>query len=406
MLLRQLTNFNVMEKKLSIFKITPFFSPNIGGVETHLDDLVEYLDSNNISVTVLTYKPLTTKIKAAFKQKVADNAYVYRYPWFSLNLFYRLGKYYPLSFMYLFSGLFFYSFFHYLIRFKKFQIIHGHGLSAGAISVILASLFRNKAVISLHTVYKFSERKMLSKIAGWFLKRASKILVLSDGCKDDLVAAGIGSEKISIYTNWLDLKEFQPMPKERARAKLGLEKNVPVALFVGRLSQEKGVEVVLESATMLKKQIKMVVVGGGPLADKVKHYAKKHPHIINKGPVKASELPSYYSAADVLVMGPVDEDYLGRVSLSALACGCPILISNTSNYFGIKKKISFNFPEGVIGFKVNPKPKDLANELDNLMSDTKKLDDLSASCREYAEKNFSNSNGLVFIDVYNQLIKT
>ena len=48
----------------SVLIITPFFSPNIGGVETHLDDLVDALDKNGYKVYVQTYSPLTTDTEA------------------------------------------------------------------------------------------------------------------------------------------------------------------------------------------------------------------------------------------------------------------------------------------------------------------------------------------------------
>ena len=41
--------------------LTPFFSPNIGGVETHLDDLVNGLDKGGYKVYVQTYSPITTE---------------------------------------------------------------------------------------------------------------------------------------------------------------------------------------------------------------------------------------------------------------------------------------------------------------------------------------------------------
>ena len=41
--------------------ITPFFRPNVGGVETHLDDLVYELNNLNFRTLVLTLSPVTTK---------------------------------------------------------------------------------------------------------------------------------------------------------------------------------------------------------------------------------------------------------------------------------------------------------------------------------------------------------
>ena len=46
-----------------VLLLTPCFSPNTGGIETHLDDLVKYLHSKKRPVTVITYRPLADDIK-------------------------------------------------------------------------------------------------------------------------------------------------------------------------------------------------------------------------------------------------------------------------------------------------------------------------------------------------------
>ena len=57
-----------------ILILTPFFSTNIGGVETHFDDLVEALDDNGYKVYVQTYSPITTaNVEWKSKEKKGNN---------------------------------------------------------------------------------------------------------------------------------------------------------------------------------------------------------------------------------------------------------------------------------------------------------------------------------------------
>ena len=49
------------KKKMGVLILTPFFSPNIGGVESHLDNLVSILDEKGYSVFVQTYSTITTE---------------------------------------------------------------------------------------------------------------------------------------------------------------------------------------------------------------------------------------------------------------------------------------------------------------------------------------------------------
>ena len=59
-----------MIKKPGVLILTPFYEPNIGGVETHLKDLTTYLrKQKKVNVFVLTYQPLTTKAKGPYFEK-------------------------------------------------------------------------------------------------------------------------------------------------------------------------------------------------------------------------------------------------------------------------------------------------------------------------------------------------
>jgi hypothetical protein len=52
--------------------LTHFFRPNVGGVETHLDDLVSYLVERNYQVFVVTYQPLVTKAHAPVFERMKN----------------------------------------------------------------------------------------------------------------------------------------------------------------------------------------------------------------------------------------------------------------------------------------------------------------------------------------------
>ena len=129
-----------MENKKVLF-ITPFFSPNVGGVETHLDDLINYLNEKKVSVDVITYTPLTTKVKAPLFERKGKNK-IYRLPWPGFNLFFRLEKHIILQFIYLTSGIAIFSFFHLLLKRKKYDVISCHGLAAGFIGSFLKIFFK------------------------------------------------------------------------------------------------------------------------------------------------------------------------------------------------------------------------------------------------------------------------
>jgi glycosyltransferase involved in cell wall biosynthesis len=90
----------------------------------------------------------------------------------------------------------------------------------------------------------------------------------------------------------------------------------PVLLYVGRVSQEKG----LEDFLRLDSPGTKVVVGDGPARAE---WEAKYPAVKFLGFRKGDELAAEYAAADVFVF-PSRTDTFGLVMIEALACGIPV----------------------------------------------------------------------------------
>ena len=91
---------------MKILQLTAHYYPNVGGVETHLTDLVKYLQNKNYDVTVLTYQPLVTKASWKIHEK-EKHLEIIRIPWIS-GLFYSFVSHPILEFVYLVPGLLFF----------------------------------------------------------------------------------------------------------------------------------------------------------------------------------------------------------------------------------------------------------------------------------------------------------
>ena len=381
----------------TILMISPFFSPNVGGVETHLDDLVAFL-AGKYRLLVATYKPLTSPNIATPIKEQRKNLLIYRLPWLRGKYFYLFEKNPLVQFLYLFPGIFIVSCFLLIKQFGRIKIIHGHGLAALLVTVVLGKIFAKKSVVSLHTIYKFKDNRKLARIVRPFLLAVDKILILAKAGKDDLVAIGIPAEKIAFYTNWVDVKKvFTPTDKNKTRQKLGLPQEKTIFLFVGRFSPEKGVGEVLKIISLLKrKDAFFVLVGDGPLKPQADIVREKHPDLVRlEGLVKPVDLPAYYQAADFLIWASVDQDYFGRVPMGALACGLPVLVPTKTAYFGKWEKVTVEFPEGKIGYWIDPDPVKAAVKIDELQKK-----DLSKTSRQYALTHFSSQNGEIFLTAY------
>ena len=65
---------------MKVLQLTAHFRPNVGGVETHLADLVEVLIKKRWETFVLTYKPLTTKVQSKIYEE-SKLLTILRIPW-------------------------------------------------------------------------------------------------------------------------------------------------------------------------------------------------------------------------------------------------------------------------------------------------------------------------------------
>ncbi|SVD17215.1 uncharacterized protein METZ01_LOCUS370069, partial [marine metagenome] len=241
-----------MENKTTgILIITPFFSPNIGGVETHLDDLVLELDRQGYLIFVQTYSPITSPTTDwSSKEKKGKNIFITRHRWFGKNLFHKLEKFPALDFLYLSPYLFFNSMIFMALNRQKINVIHAQGLNAGLIGILLKKFFRKKLIISLHAIYELNMGLITKKTISWILKNADVVLGMSQAVLKQFTKLKINPSTLQEYRYWINTEKFQPSDNLSAREQAGLKDQFTV-LFVGRLLKKKGVILLAEVAAKL-----------------------------------------------------------------------------------------------------------------------------------------------------------
>lgn len=370
---------------MRVLQLTAHFSPNIGGVETHLDDLVNALIKRKWYVTVLTYRPLTTRIKWKMYEN-SSNLLIIRIPWLPY-FFYLIISLPLLEFLYLFPGLFFIT--PLILIVKNPDVIHAHGLVAGFVGVFWGKLFNKRVIVSTHSIYSFPKKGMYRNFAAWIFRNASYCLGLSKKARDELLSLGINKFKVNNFTYWLDLEKFKRIDK----AKFNLDwDNKFIILFVGRLVSEKGLNELLESAKNWDLNINLKIIGSGPFESKIKKVSSRYENIEFIGVVNQDKLPIYYSGSDILIVPSISEEGFGRVILEALACGTPIIGANRG---AIPEAISKE-----VGELIDISPKKIKNKVEYFYNHKDKLRQLAKNCRSFAERRYSEKNVQAIIDSY------
>jgi 1,2-diacylglycerol 3-alpha-glucosyltransferase len=137
--------------------------------------------------------------------------------------------------------------------------------------------------------------------------RADAVRVLRPGVDDETFSAEHGSHQL-----------------EQVRALLGLDPQVQVILYVGRLAVSKNVPLLIQALGHIAPPAKLVLVGGGPDQAYLRQYVTARgldDRVIFAGP-QTDLLPGFYSLARVSVL-PTTAESFGQVYLESLACGTP-----------------------------------------------------------------------------------
>jgi glycosyltransferase involved in cell wall biosynthesis len=372
---------------MKILQLTCHYRPNVGGVETHLDDLVRALLKRKHEVFVLTYRPLTTKAPYLTLEQ-GERYTVFRIPWLA-GFFYKLVKNPILEFLYLVPGLFLVT--PYLLLLSKPDVIHAHGLVAGFVGVFWGKALGIRTVISTHSMYHFPEKGLYTKFVRALFTRADVILTLSKQSAREVEDLGIRKDKIHVFTYWIDLSIFKPESPAtvlKLRKKLGWE-NKFVVLFVGRLIEEKGIPELIGSLSKLGKgdvgkNVLYAIVGSGPMEQTIKDESSKVSNLHFLGRIEQDVLPEYYNASDALIVPSTHEEGFGRVILESLACGTPVIASNRGA-----------IPEAMderVGRLIDITPFTIAETVEKLYKNKSLFNTLKSKTRKFAEKKYAEKN--------------
>jgi glycosyltransferase involved in cell wall biosynthesis len=225
----------------------------------------------------------------------------------------------------------------------------------GFAAVLLAKYYKRSVAINvigcdinLYTRYPF--RRMMIKYA---LKNCDRVFSVSEDLREKVVNLGVRPEKVQTVHNGVDKGKFFPMATDECRKRLSLATDKKIVTFIGRLSEEKGIESLTGVMEQLGKQrgdeVIFIVIGSGPLKEYIKKKAdgfKRRPEVLMPGSVGHKDIPLWINASTIICVPSLREG-CPNVVLEALACGKPVVASNVG---GIPEII--NSPQ--LGFLVPP----------------------------------------------------
>jgi glycosyltransferase involved in cell wall biosynthesis len=162
----------------------------------------------------------------------------------------------------------------------------------------------------------------------WFYSQFDVVYVNSEQYRRAWIDRGIPAEKLKILPRGLDTELFNPSRRDAGfLKKIGARDGLVTLLYVGRVSKEKNLDVLVTAFRRLRAEklpVQIVVVGDGPYLAELRAAL---PGARFTGYLAGQELARAYASADVFAF-PSATDTFGNVVIEALASGLPCVVSD------------------------------------------------------------------------------
>ncbi len=195
-------------------------------------------------------------------------------------------------------------------------------------------------------------------------------------------------KKIVVVPNQIDLSRFTPTKRKN---------NVPVVLFVHRISERKGAHNIVPIAkkVLRTKKAQFVIIGEGPYLAELQASIRRNnlgKWMKALGKIPNKDVVKYYQKADVFLM-PSDEEGFPNVLLEAMATGTPFVASDVGGVRDVVCRTAQDFvvPKGEINV--------FAEKLVRLLSDEKLRAKLSREGLKQVKRYDVKKVAQIFLDV-------
>jgi D-inositol-3-phosphate glycosyltransferase len=274
----------------------------------------------------------------------------------------------------------------------EYDIIHSHYWLSGLVGLELRKMWQIPMIQMFHTL-----AVMKNRVARGDEESASELRLQTEQKllqKADCIVAATQAElaqlqwlhradtkRIRVIPPGVDTSRFYPIPKDEALEFIGTPARYCMLLYVGRVEPLKGIDTLFEAMAILKQEgfldinpLCLAIIGGDPEVsrDEMSSEMERLQQLQDSlgigdlitflGRRAQDTLQYYYSAAEIVVV-PSHYESFGMVALEAMACGTPVIASETGG-------LAFLVKHGETGFHVPAgDPHALAKRIEELMLD-------------------------------------
>lgn len=275
------------------------------------------------------------------------------------------------------------------------DVVHSHTWYVALAGVMARHIFDIPLVVTVHSLeplrpWKEDQLGGGYALSSWVeraaLEQAERVIAVSEQMRRDVLAHfAVPEQRVVVIHNGVDAQAYRRTAREDALARLGVRR--PYVLFVGRLSEQKGIFDLLEAARELPEGVQLVLCAASP--DTRELEARLRAAVDGLPAVRwipamlsREETVQLYSHAAVFACPSVYEPF-GLINLEAMACETPVVATRVGG-----------IPEVVVhdetGWLVPPRqPRALAEALRRLLEEPERARAFGLAGRRRVEARFS-----------------
>lgn len=228
------------------------------------------------------------------------------------------------------------------------DLVHSHTWYANFAGHVASKLHGIPHLITAHSLeplrpWKEEQLGGGYRLSSWVertaYESATKIIAVSDGMRQDILRAypQIDPAKVTVVHNGIDLAAFQTTRNDAAVRALGIDPDQRSVVFVGRITQQKGLPYLLKAAKELPADVQLVLCAGAPdtkeiqkvVTDLVDELRQTRNNVVwIEKHLSREDLIAVLSSATVFACPSIYEP-LGIVNLEAMACSIPVVATAT-----------------------------------------------------------------------------
>lgn len=381
---------------------TDIYPPFINGVSTSVAMLEKGLREKGHEVFIVTVNPEN------FSYKLDNNDKILKIPGVPTGFYdYRLSGIYPVRALK-------------KIKEWNLDLIHVHTeFGIGTFARLVAEQYNIPIVYTYHTMWEDythyitkgyfdkTSKRIVEELTKFFCgKSVKEVIVPSKKAYDLFTKKYKVNHKVNIIPTGIEIDRFfkEKIDKKEVdslKNELKIKKDEFVILYVGRLAEEKNVELLLNSHKEIiknNKHVKLLIVGSGPDYEKFVNMSvdlglKKN--ITFTGAIPWEEIPKYYQLADIFATASTSETQ-GLTIIEAMAASLPVVCADD---------IAFN---SIVVNDINGQlfntDKEYIKKVNNLIKDKNKLYNMSIEARETSENHSVEKYAESVLKVYKRSV--